>query len=43
MSFETFTAVMFEVEVFWVVTPCGVVVGSSLIRFLRRDSVPSEP
>jgi hypothetical protein len=26
-SFETFTAVMFQVEVFWIVTPCSVVVG----------------
>jgi len=26
MSFEAFTAVMHELEVFWVVTPCGVVV-----------------
>jgi hypothetical protein len=25
-SFEAFTAVMFEAEVFWVVTPCSVVV-----------------
>jgi len=25
-SFEAFTAVMFEVEVIWVVTPCSVVV-----------------
>jgi len=27
VSFEAFTAVMFQVEVFWVVTPCNVVVG----------------
>jgi len=26
-SFETFTAVMFQVEVFWVMTLCNVVVG----------------
>jgi hypothetical protein len=26
-SFEAFTEVMFQVEVFWVVTPCSVVVG----------------
>jgi len=25
-GFEAFTAVMFQVEVFWVVTPCSVVV-----------------
>jgi hypothetical protein len=27
LSFDTFTAVVFQVEVFWVVTPCSVVVG----------------
>jgi hypothetical protein len=26
-SFEFFTAVKFEVEVFWVVTPCNIAVG----------------
>jgi hypothetical protein len=26
-SFEAFTAVKIQVEVFWVVTPCSVVVG----------------
>jgi hypothetical protein len=26
-GFEAFTAAMFQVEVFWVVTPCSVVVG----------------
>jgi hypothetical protein len=26
VSFEAFTEVMFQVDVFWVVTPCGVVV-----------------
>jgi hypothetical protein len=26
-SFEAFTGVMFHVEVFWIVTPCSVVVG----------------
>jgi hypothetical protein len=26
-EFEAFTAVMFQVEIFWVVTPCCVVVG----------------
>jgi hypothetical protein len=26
VSFETFTAMMFQVEVFWVVTPCSIVV-----------------
>jgi hypothetical protein len=26
-SFEAFTAVMFQVEVFWVMMPCSVVVG----------------
>jgi hypothetical protein len=31
-SFEAFTAVMFQVEVFWYVTPCSVVVG-----FLPED------
>jgi len=31
-SFEAFTATMFEVEVFWVVTPCNVVVGYQLSR-----------
>jgi len=27
VNFVTLTAVMFQVEVFWVVTPCSVVVG----------------
>jgi hypothetical protein len=27
VRFEVFTAVMFQVEVFWVVTPCSVAVG----------------
>jgi hypothetical protein len=27
VSFEAFTAVMFQVEVYWVVTPCSVVAG----------------
>jgi hypothetical protein len=27
LSFEAFTVVVFQVEVFWVVTPCGVMVG----------------
>jgi len=31
-SFGTFTAVMFQVEVFWVVTPCSVVVGYQSFR-----------
>jgi hypothetical protein len=31
-NFEAFTAVMFQVEVFWVVTPCGVVVGYRRFR-----------
>jgi hypothetical protein len=31
-SFEAFTAVMFQVDVFWVVTPCSVVVGYKLFR-----------
>jgi hypothetical protein len=31
-SFEAFTAVMSQVEVFWVVTPCGVVVGYQRFR-----------
>jgi hypothetical protein len=26
-SFEAFTAVIFQAEVFWVVTPCSVIVG----------------
>jgi hypothetical protein len=26
-SFETFTAKLFQVEIFWVVTPCSFVVG----------------
>jgi len=26
-SFEFFTAVIFQVEVFWMVTPCSVVIG----------------
>jgi hypothetical protein len=30
--FEAFTAVMFQVEVFWVVMPCGVVVGYQRYR-----------
>jgi hypothetical protein len=30
---EAFTTIMFQVEVFWIVTPCGVVVG-----YLRRDT-----
>jgi hypothetical protein len=29
-NFEAFTAVMFLVDVFWVVTLCGVVVGGSM-------------
>jgi hypothetical protein len=33
-SFKAFTAVMFHVEVFWVVTPCSVVVGYQLFRDL---------
>jgi len=32
VSFEAFTAVMFQVEVFWVVTPCNVVVGYQRFR-----------
>jgi hypothetical protein len=35
VNFEAFTAVMFEVEVFWVVTPCSVAVGYR--RFRRED------
>jgi hypothetical protein len=31
-SFEAFTAVMSRVEVFWVVTPCSVVVGYHRFR-----------
>jgi hypothetical protein len=31
-SFEVFTAVMFQVEVFWAVTPCNVVVGYQPFR-----------
>jgi hypothetical protein len=31
-SFEAFTAVMSQVEVFWVVTPCSVVVGYQRFR-----------
>jgi hypothetical protein len=31
-SFEAFTGVMFQVEVFWVVTPCSVVVGYQNFR-----------
>jgi len=26
-SYEAFTAVMFQIQVFWLVTPCSVVVG----------------
>jgi hypothetical protein len=29
-SFEAFSAVMFQVEVSWVVTPCSVVVGTNV-------------
>jgi hypothetical protein len=31
MSFEAFTALTFQVEVFWVVMPCGGAVGDSLV------------
>jgi hypothetical protein len=31
-TFEPFTAVMFQVEVFWVVTPCSVTVGCQRFR-----------
>jgi len=31
-SFEAFTAVMFQVEVFWVVTQCSVMVGYQPFR-----------
>jgi hypothetical protein len=31
-SFEAFTAVLFQVEVFWVVTPCNVAVGCRRFR-----------
>jgi hypothetical protein len=31
-SFETFTSVTFQMEVFWVMTPCNVVVGYQLFR-----------
>jgi len=31
-SFETFTAVIFQVEVFWAVAPCSVVVGYQRFR-----------
>jgi len=27
MNFEAFTVVMFQVKVFWIVTPCSAVVG----------------
>jgi len=30
VSYEAFTAVIFQVEVFWVVTPCSAVVGYQL-------------
>jgi hypothetical protein len=30
--FEAFTAVMFQVEVLWVVTPCSIVVGYQCFR-----------
>jgi hypothetical protein len=47
-SFDTFTEVMLQVEVFWVVTPCDIVVGYQCIRgpwrwrqhgFLKRTKV----
>jgi hypothetical protein len=31
-SFEAFTAVKFQVKVFWVVTPCSVVIGCQRFR-----------
>jgi len=31
-SFETFTTVMFQVDVFWFMTPCSVVVGYQRLR-----------
>jgi hypothetical protein len=31
-SFEAYTAVIFQVEVFWVVTPCSVVAGYQHFR-----------
>jgi len=31
-SFEAFAAVMFHVEVFWIVTPCSIVVGYQRFR-----------
>jgi hypothetical protein len=31
-TFEAFTAVIFQVEVFWVVTPCGVLIGYQRFR-----------
>jgi len=31
-SFEAFAAVMFQIEVFWHMTPCSVVVGYQLFR-----------
>jgi hypothetical protein len=32
LTFEAFTAAMFQVEVLWVVTPCSVVVGYQRFR-----------
>jgi hypothetical protein len=32
LNFEAYRAVMFQVEVFWVVTPCSVVVGFRRFR-----------
>jgi len=31
-SFEVFTAVTFQTELFWIVTPCSVVVGYQRFR-----------
>jgi hypothetical protein len=42
VSFEAFTAVMIQVVVSWVVTPCGVVVGYQRFRGLSCLHLQSE-
>jgi hypothetical protein len=49
-SFEAFMTVMFQAEVFWVVTPCSVVVGYERfggpcrlhLQFFQYNYVPQE-
>jgi hypothetical protein len=39
-SFEAFTAMIFLVEVFWLVTPCSVVVGGGIMDLRNVGILP---